>query len=234
MRSDKHQRISIAKDDYHASLTVNYKTFKALHPLGNGFYEIESAPDKVVFDRAMVLGFQILQLAKLLEIKYDFLDRYAIPGSYSNVLCDTDSLIFSINKRRMEDIIREEKRDEYIYYTNGRCGEPTSTEFLLTRSCFTSCEFDDSKTPGVYKFELECDEIVALASKSYVTRDFETDSVKLSSKGCQKHVMMANDPVKMFRNVLVTHQNEELVNSGIRFTWDSNENLHPRENSCIF
>ena len=28
--------------------------------------------------------------------------------------------------------------------------------------------------------------------------------------------MMANDPVKMFRNVLVTHRNKEIVNSGIR------------------
>ena len=65
MRCDKHQRITIVKDDYQASLSVNYKTFKALHPLGNGFYQIESVPDKVVFDLPMVLQFQILQLAKI-------------------------------------------------------------------------------------------------------------------------------------------------------------------------
>ena len=135
MSSDKHQRVTIAKNDYYASLSVNYKTFNALHALGNGFYEIESAPDKVMFDLPKVLGFQIWQLAKikLLENKYDFLDRYAIPGSYANIVCDTDSLIFSINKRKLEDVVREEKCDEYIYYTKGR-GEPTSTEFLLTRS----------------------------------------------------------------------------------------------------
>ena len=188
-------------------------------------------------DLPMVLGFKILQLAKikLLEIKYDFLDQYAIPGSYSNILCDTDSLIFSINRRRFEDIVRKEKHDEYVYYTKGRRGESTSNDFLLTRSCSFSCEFNDSKTPGIYKFELECDEIIALASKLYVTQNFATDSVKLSSKGCQKTCDDGQRSCKMFRNVLITQQNEEIVNSGIRLhETNMKPYTHPIEDSCMY
>ena len=87
-------KIHIVKDEIEASRAENQRTFKSLYPLGNGLYEVESTPNKIVFDLPIIIGIQILQLAKirLLEVKYDFLDYYSIHGWYSTVLCDTDSL----------------------------------------------------------------------------------------------------------------------------------------------
>ena len=69
----KHQKIHIVKDEIEVSIAANQRTCKSLHPLGNDLYGVEFTPNKIVFDLPIIIGMQILQLAKsrLLEVKYD-------------------------------------------------------------------------------------------------------------------------------------------------------------------
>ena len=214
----KHQRVHIARNIIEASTLANEKTFKSLQALGYGMFEVESTPKRVCFDLPVSVGYQILQTSKirLLELKYNFLDKYAVPEYYSIVLCDTDSLYISMCRKTLQQIVKPELLEKFIKLHNGQCGKKESQGTLLCRTCCEDCAFRDSKTPGLYKEEVKCDQIIAMASKTYVCKSISDNAIKLSAKGCNKLRMLAKDPYSLFEKVLKTHQPANTLNRGFR------------------
>jgi hypothetical protein len=74
---EKHRSIVYSSDSKKASLSVRDFKFVSLEELSPDFYEIMNEKRHITLDIPVVLGFTILQLAKLrmLEFYYDFVDR---------------------------------------------------------------------------------------------------------------------------------------------------------------
>ena len=151
-QKSRYLKIQIVENSIDASAKANEDTFRALHPLGGGYYEVESTPRKINHNLPTIIGLQILQLAKirLLELKYSFLDQYMTPGSYNVVLCDTDSLYISINRNSIDEIVDPSNKDHYIKTYKRRCGAPPDPDTILVRTYCETCEFTDGKVPGIF------------------------------------------------------------------------------------
>jgi hypothetical protein len=75
---ENHKNITYSSDLHEISLSVRNHKFVSLEELSPEFYEIVNEKQQITLDIPVVLGFTILQLAKLrmLEFYYDFIDRY--------------------------------------------------------------------------------------------------------------------------------------------------------------
>lgn len=216
---ERHTRVKIAGNRRQASIAVNERSFKNLHYLGKDLYEVEIATSKVRHDLPLVVAFNILQNAKvrMLEVYYDFLNVYIMRDMCTLCTMDTDSLYVSLSRETLEECVHPHLKDEYISRQKGSCGQPrTAQDLMLARTCCAACEFTDSRTCGIFKFENVSDAIYALAPKSYVTINYETQAVKLSAKGCRRRPLLQQRPVDIFKAVLDTGDPHHVINRGIR------------------
>ena len=212
-----HTKVRIVRGEQKARLAANHKNFKALRHMSQSYYEVEHAPDKIVHDTLTMVGFTILNYAKikLLEIVYDWMDIYVHPKHWNVALCDTDSAYFTISKPSIEEAVRPEMKARYEKEHKGRCGD-ANYDGIVVRECCAACKLYDSKTPGIYKAEWEGDVLVALASKTYCGSDMAGENVKLSAKGCNKNAMLRNGPMTCFSNVLQSGESHVCRNAGFR------------------
>jgi hypothetical protein len=74
---EKHRNVVYSSDPRKTSLSVRDFKFVSLEEISPDFYEIMNEKHHITLDIPVVLGFSILQLAKLrmLEFYYDFIDR---------------------------------------------------------------------------------------------------------------------------------------------------------------
>jgi hypothetical protein len=74
---EKHKNIFYSSDSKKVSQAVRDYKFVSLQEISPDFYEIINEKQQITLDIPVVLGFTILQLAKLrmLEFYYDFIDR---------------------------------------------------------------------------------------------------------------------------------------------------------------
>lgn len=74
---EKHRKVSYVAKSQNASRRVRAKTFISLEQLDQDFYEVTSYKARTTMDVPVVVGFVILQYAKLrmLQFYYDFMDR---------------------------------------------------------------------------------------------------------------------------------------------------------------
>ncbi len=212
-----HTKIKIVYQEEKAKMLLNKKEFRSMDDLGQELYQIETTPLFIKQNVPTIIGFQVLQLAKirLLEIVHSYLSYYISPNLFSSVLTDTDSYYFALARDSLEEAVIPEKREEYIKQTKGHCGQEFNG--LMVRECCNSCKVFDSKTVGVYKIEHTGDVMIALASKSYVALDTTSSVLKFSLKGCNKRKFLnENDPVKTFINILANQKSKLSKNVGFR------------------
>ena len=88
--------------------------FKRLRDITDDLYEIESVKAKVEHKEPIVVGFFILQYAKLrmLEFYYNFFNKYCNEIMFEELEMDTDSLYLALGAENLYDCIKPEKREE--------------------------------------------------------------------------------------------------------------------------
>ena len=74
----------------------------------------------------------------------------------------------------------------------------------------------DQRTPGLFKEEFRCTEMVALCSKTYCCFDEEVQNVKLSCKGLNKCSLIDDNPLQKYKSVLFVKENIVTINRGFR------------------
>ena len=76
---ERHKNISYQADPEKVSRAIANQNFVSLDEIYDDFYEISSEKKKITLDIPVVLGFSVLQYAKLrmLQFYYDCIDRYA-------------------------------------------------------------------------------------------------------------------------------------------------------------
>ena len=94
---------------------INGKMFKRLNNVSKEIYEVELAKSKIEHREPMIVGFFILQYAKLrmLELYYNFFDRFCDVDKFEELEMDTDSLYLAVAHENLYDCIRPAKKQEW-------------------------------------------------------------------------------------------------------------------------
>ena len=180
--------------------------FYGLTELPGGYYEIEQTKSSIVLDLPIHIGVFILNYAKLrmLEFYCDFMDHYLSHDDFEYVEMDTGSAYLGIAGQNVEDLVKEELREEF---------EKDKANWLVTPTAPQG-----KRTPGLFKVEFKGDKIIGLCSQSYCTERFASESkpgeVKFSMKGVNKGQF--KNPMEHYERVLVSKENFRACNEGIR------------------
>ena len=93
---------------------INSKLFKKLDQVNNSLYEIELAKVQIEPKEPIIVGFFILQYAKLrmLELYYNFFTRFCEVNKFEELELDTDWLYLALAEKELQDCMRPEMRAE--------------------------------------------------------------------------------------------------------------------------
>ena len=82
--------------------------------MNNSLCEIELAKAQIEHKEHIVVGFFILQYAKLqiLELHYNFFTKFCDVHKFAELEADTDSLYLALPEKELEDCITPEMREE--------------------------------------------------------------------------------------------------------------------------
>ena len=94
---------------------INSKLFKRLDHVNNSLYEVELRKAQIEHKEPNIVGFFILQYAKLrmLELYYNFFTKFCVVVKFEEMEMDTDSLYFALAEKELEDCIKYERRTEW-------------------------------------------------------------------------------------------------------------------------
>jgi hypothetical protein len=216
---------------------VNSNNFKKLTVLDEEaeYFEVEMTKKRTVLKLPNILGFFILNYAKLrlLHFYYDFLMQYVPKELFSLIQCDTDSMYIALGGKTLEDIIKPEMKCKYLYLLNNFCHKESievlynSKEmFWFPRTCCSKHNKYDQRESGLYHIEFSRGkEMCALCSKTYILKG-EKD-LKVSCKGVNKKHL--KDPLQIYKKVLKNKKCYSSVNKGFRlhkntfFTYKQNK-----------
>ena len=133
----------------------NTNFFKRLHLINDQLYEVELAKAETEHRKPIIVGFFILQYAKLrmLELYYNFFERFCDVNKIEELEMDTDSLFLALSEKQLYDCIREESKVYRELLRTEYCKDDftanAKTNFL--RTCCTKHMKHDKREPGLFK-----------------------------------------------------------------------------------
>ena len=101
--------------DENTHAAIESKLLKKLDQVNISLYEFELAKAEIEHKEPFIVGFFILQYAKLrmLELYYNFFTRFCDVKNFEELEMDTDSLYLALAEKELEDCIRPEMRTEW-------------------------------------------------------------------------------------------------------------------------
>ena len=203
---------------------INSKMFQRLNHITDQLYEVELVKTEIEHREPILVGFFILQYAKLrmLELYYNFFKKFCDTDKYEELDMDTDSLYLALSEEILEDVILPEERAEWDQlrskdYTDDFTAN--ATDNFSPRTCCNVHKKHDKREPGLFKEEFRCAEMLCLCSKTYCCYDKETKKHKFSSKGLHKRTLEEcgdGGPMPKYRKVLEEAVNVTSTNRGFR------------------
>ena len=113
---------------------INGKTFKRLNNVSKENYEVELAKSKIEHREPIIAGFFILQYAKLrmLELYYNFFDRFWDVDKFEELEMDTDSLYLALAHENLYECIRPAKKEEWETLREKDCDGSFRADVVLS------------------------------------------------------------------------------------------------------
>ena len=172
---------------------INSKMFKPLNHITDQLYEVELVKSEIEHREPIIVGFFILQYAKLrmVELYYNFFKKFCDTDKYEELEMDTDSLYLASSEENLEDVILPEKRAEWNQLRSKVCTvdfTANATDNFSPKLAVMSTR-NMMREPGLFKEEFRCAEMLCLCSKTYCCYDKETNKHKFSSKGLNKRTL---------------------------------------------
>ena len=202
---------------------INDKMFKRLSHVTDQLYEVEMVKSKIEHREPIIVGFFILQYAKLrmLELYYNFFKQYCDSDKFEELEMDTDSLYLALSEKELEDCIIPEKKSAWDLLRSKDCNDSfaaNATDNFFPRTCCAKHKKHDKREPGLFKEEFRCTEMLCLCSKTYCCYDTITNKYKFSSKGLNKRTLedCGDGPMSKYRQVLNDGVNVSSTNRGFR------------------
>ena len=104
---------------------INNQFFKRLNIVAKDLYEVELVKSTIEHREPIIIGFFILQYAKLrmLELYYNFFDECCDVKKFEELEMDRDSLYLALAEEDLDDFIFHSKRAEWTETRNNDCRE---------------------------------------------------------------------------------------------------------------
>ena len=121
---------------------INTIFFKRFYHIIDQLYEVELAKAEIEHREPIIVGFFILQYAKLrmLELYYNFFERICDVNKFVELEIDTDSLSLALSEKELCDCIREESKAEWGLLRTEDCKDDftaNATTNFFPRTCYT-------------------------------------------------------------------------------------------------
>ena len=102
---------------------INEPLFKRLKTVEKALYEVELLKSTIEHREPTIVGFIILQYAKLrrLELYYNFFDKFCNVNKFEELEMDTDSLYLALAGENLYDCIQPEKRAAWAKIRKNDC-----------------------------------------------------------------------------------------------------------------
>ena len=172
-------------------------------------YEVELAKAQIEHKEPIIVGFFILQYAKLgmLEMYYNFFTKFCEVNNCEELEMDTDSLYLAVVEKKLGDCIGPEMRAGWQRLRSNDCVDSFTAEAVANFFPRTYCvkhKQDDKREPGLFKEEFRCTEMLCLCSWTYWCYDVTSYKSKFSSEGLNKRVLeqSSEGALKKYRRVL--------------------------------
>ena len=203
---------------------IDSKMFKRLNLKTDQLYEVEPVKTEIEHREPIIVGFSILQYAKLrmLELYYNFFEKFCDTDKYEELQMDTDNLYLASSEENLEDAILPEKRAEWSQLRSKDCTDnftANKTDNFFPRTCCNAHKKHDKREPSLFKEEFRCAEMLCLCSKTNCCYDKRTNKHKFSSKGLKKRTLEEGGdggPMAKYRKVLEEAVNVTSTNRGFR------------------
>ena len=203
---------------------INSKMFRRLNRITDQLYEVELVKSEIEHRQPIIVGFFILQNAKLrmLELYYNFFKKFSDTDKYEELEMDTDSLYLALSEENLEDVILPEKRAEWNQIRSKDCTDnftANATDNFFPRTCCNIHKKHDKRELGLFKEEFGCVEMLCLCSKIYCCYDKQSNKHKFISKEFNKRILEESGdggPMSKYRKVLEEAVNVTSTNRGFR------------------
>ena len=202
---------------------INKKFFKRLNIVKKDLYEVELLKSTIEHREPIIVGFFILQYAKLrmLELYYNFFHKYCDENKFEELEMDTDSLYLALAEDNLDDCILPEKKAQWTLIRRNDCRDDfiaDADKNFFPRTCCAVHKKHDKREPGLFKEEFRCTEMLCLCSKTYCCYDSKSDKFKFSSKGLNKRTLedTGDGPKSKYRRVLDEAVNLKSTNRGFK------------------
>ena len=102
---------------------INSKLFKRLNHITDQLYEVELVKSGIGRREPIIVGFFILQYAKLrlLRLYYNFFKKFCDTDKYEELEMKTDSFYVALSEKNLEDVIFPQKRAEWDQLRSKDC-----------------------------------------------------------------------------------------------------------------
>ena len=142
----------------------NKKLFKRLDHMNNSLYEVEIAKAEVEHKEPIIVGFFILQYAKLrmLELYYNLFTKFCDVTKFEELEMDTDSLYLALAEKELEDCIGPEMRAEWQRLRSNEGVDSFTADavaIVFPQTCCVKHKQHDKREPGLSKEEFRCTEM---------------------------------------------------------------------------
>ena len=178
-------------NDENTHSAINNKLFKRPNFITDQLYEVERVKSEIEHREPIIVGFFILQYAKLrmMELYYNFFKKFCDTEKYEELEMDTDSLYLALSEENLEDIIVPEKTNDGMQYVREivqiaslRMQRATSSQehvVVLTRSMIRESQDCLKKNSGARKCcACVAKPIVAMIARVTSTNSVARDSIK--------------------------------------------------------
>ena len=173
---------------------INTKLFKRLDHINDHMYEVELAKAEIEHRESIIVGFFILQYAKLrmLELYYKFFERFCDVNKFQELEMDTDSLYLALSEKELYCCIRKESRAQWSLLRTEDCKNDFTANArtsFFPRTCCTKHMKYEKREAGLFKEEFRCTEMLCLCSKTYCCYDSNSNKYKVSRKVLNKRTL---------------------------------------------
>ena len=109
---------------------INNQFFKRLNIVAKDLYEVELVKSTIEHREPIIVGFFILQYAKLrmLELYYNFFDEFCDVNKFEELEMDTDYLYLALAEEDLDDCIFPSKRAEWTERRSKDCRDNFSAD----------------------------------------------------------------------------------------------------------
>ena len=105
----------------------------------------------------------------MLELYYNFFDRFCDVDKFEELEMDTDSLYLALAHENLYDCIRSAKKQVWVALRQQDCNDSFQADAIqnfFPRTCCSKHKNDDKREPGLFKEDFRCTEMICLLQQN--------------------------------------------------------------------